>query len=420
MLKLRRLIAVGISAAAALSVAAAASGAATASAVSTHSASRASGGCGTVPYVAPDDSSGVLTKLHLSSQATGFYEGWPTPIGKSAWANWVPKHKGKLKIAIVGGVVVNAFYAEAQADLVHDLKASSLVNPNITVTAPASFTAIAQQLQQYNAAVQQHANLIIFDPISPTAAQAAVVAAGKKGIPTVSIFNTINTKYDIAVDANPYTAAADVASLVVKALGGKGNVLQVLGDPSAPTTVQEQQAWLKVFKNCPGIDLVGSATGEYETTVAKTATLQWLSTHPGTVNGVVQSAEMATGIMQAFQQAGQPVPVIGQIGGERGVMAYWLQHEASGYKGAAVTGGGGDFAQLIADVALRTLAGQGPKINAYPWPYGPVTNANLKAYVSPSWTTSSLGGVNNIPKYEWSLADLNKTFSNPTVSTGTK
>jgi hypothetical protein len=99
-------------------------------------------------------------------------------------------------------------------------------------------------------------------------------------------------------------------------------------------------------------------------------------------------------------------------------MAYWLAHESS-YKGAAVTGGGGDFAQLIADVALRTLAGDGPKINAYPWPYGPVTNANLKQYVSPSWTTSSQGGVNNVPQYEWSTAELNKTFNNPQGSTGT-
>jgi ribose transport system substrate-binding protein len=386
---------------------------------STASAAAASG-CGSIPYVAPDDPKGILKKLSLPSQVNGFYEGWNVALGKSAWANWKPTHKGKLKVAIVAGVDVNAFYSELEAAMVRDLKANPMINPNITVTNPSSFSAIGEQLQQYEAAVQQHANLIIFDPISPTAAAADVTAAGKKGIPTISYFNDIPSSYDIGVTANSYTSAAGVASLMVKDLGGNGSILEVLGDPQAPTTVYEQQDWRKVFAKCKGISLAGSVTGEYETTVAKTATLQFLSTHTGSVNGVIQSAEMATGVLQAFQQAGRPVPVIGQIGGERAVMAYWSQHAKQGYKGAVLTGGGDDYGALVSGIALRTLAGQGPRIDQFPWPYGPVTNSTLSQFVRADWTVNSLGGVDNIAKYEWSTADLNLMFNRPKLTLTSK
>ncbi len=108
------------------------------------------------------------------------------------------------------------------------LKQSPLVDKNIIVTTASSQTAVAEQVQQYNAAVQQGADIILTNAISPTAMNPLIEAAAKQGIPTVSEINTVNSPAAVNISPNTYLDAAVTADAMVKALGGKGNVLQVL------------------------------------------------------------------------------------------------------------------------------------------------------------------------------------------------
>jgi ribose transport system substrate-binding protein len=380
----------------------------------TETTASTGGSCGTIPTApAVQDPDGAFAKLGLTGQEATYFEGWSHPIEESAFADWKPKGSGPYKVIYVGGVVANEFYAATQKEIVAKLEESPLVEKGISVTAPSSFTAIGEQLQQYNAAVQQDPDLIIFDPISPTATTHYVEAAAKKGIPTVSIFQAIESPDAVSVIANGYEDATKVASSMTTAMEGKGTVLEVLGTPTAPITTSEQEAWKGVFATCPEIEIVGSAEGEFSTTVAKTATLQYLSTHPGGVDGVIETAAMAQGILQAFEQAGTSMPVIGQIQAEKSVNAYWLEHQSEGYEGAAMTAGSGDLSTLFSKVVLRMLEGGGPKINYVPWPYGEVTGKNLEEFTDPSWTTATPGVVDNLQQYEMSEEGLESLFSNP-------
>lgn len=372
------------------------------------------GACGSIPTApAIKDPDGAYAKLGLSGQEATYFEGWSHPIETSTFADWKPQGNGPYKVIYVGGVVANEFYAATQKEIVAKLEENPLVEKNIEVTAPSSFTAIGEQLQQYNAAVQQDPSLIIFDPISPTATTHYVEAAAKKGIPTVSIFQAIESPDAVSVIANGYEDATKVAAGMVKAMGQKGSILEVLGTPTAPITTGEQEAWKGVFANCPEIEVVGSAEGEFSTTVAKTATLQYLSTHPGGVDGVIETAAMAQGILQAFEQAGTTMPVIGQIQAEKSVNAYWLEHQSEGYEGAAMAAGAGDLSTLFSAVVLRMLEGQGVKVNYVPWPYGEVNGENLEEFTDPSWDTSTPGVVDNLAQYEMTEADLDALFTNP-------
>ena len=382
--------------------------------------SRAAAACGSIARARAKDPNNLLPTLHLDPAQLKSYTGWNHQIFTSAWAHWKPTHKPPYKVAIVWGTVPNAFNQYTINLIQKDLKQSPLIDKNITVTTASSSTAIAEQLQQYEAAVAQKPDLIIFDPISPTTAQSYIEAAGKQGIPTVTVFNPVDTPYAVTITRNTYIDSTQVASEMVKDLNGQGTILEVLGTPTSATAVDEQAQWRTVLANCPGIKIVGPAIGFYSTAVAKTAVLQWLATHPGKIDGVLQTAAMAQGVMQGFQQAGQPVPVIGQIQAEKSVTAYWLQNAAKGYKGAAVIGGATDYSNLISRVMLRMLAGQGPKINMFVWKLVPVTEANLKALASPSWTTDTPGEVEVPKKYWWTKNELDRLFNSPKLTKGTQ
>jgi ribose transport system substrate-binding protein len=375
--------------------------------------------CGDVPNKAPDDPNHLLAGLKLSKPQQYDYLGWNHPILKSNWANWKPKHKPPYKVAVVWSQPGNGFNAYSFNLVQKFLKRSSIINKKLIVSAASSPSAIADQLQQYNAAVQQKPDLIIFAPLSPTAATSAIDAAAKQGIPTVSVYNDPLTANAVTIASNPYVSGAMVAKALVNALGGQGNVLEVSGSPTAGTTIDTVNAWKAVFGSCPGINVVGQVYGFFSTALAKIQTLQWLSTHSTKVDGAIETGAMAQGVLQGFQQSGRPMPVIGQTQAAKAVVAYWAQHSADGYKLAVAIAGAQQFASLIDTITLRMLAGQGPKISYVPWRYEPFSAATMKKYTNSSWTTDTPGAV-ELPKlYWWQKKDYDRLFNHPNLTKGT-
>jgi ribose transport system substrate-binding protein len=380
---------------------------------------KAAANCGDIPNKAPNDPSSLLPGLKLSKAQQHDYTGWNHPIVKSNWANWKPKGSGPYKVAVVWSQPGNGFNAYAFNLVQKYLKRSSIIDKSLIVSAASSPTAIADQLQQYNAAVQQHPDLIIFAPLAPPAATASIDAAAKQGIPTVSVYNDPGTANAVTIAANPYVEGTEVASSVVKALNGQGNIFEMLGSPSAGTTVDTQAAWKTVFNGCPNINVVGQAYGFFSTALAKVMTLQFLTTHTQKVDAAIETGAMAQGVLQGFQQAGRPVPPIGQTQAAKSVTAYWNQNASKGYPFTAVVAGAQQFASLIDTVSLRMLAGQGPKINFVPWRYLQFSGKQMKKYVNPNWTTDTPGSVELAPIYWWKKADYDRLFNHPDRTKGT-
>lgn len=375
--------------------------------------------CDAIPNKAPDDPNGLLAKLNLPKALQHDYVGWNHPITASAWANWKPKGKPPYKVAVVWTATDNPYNAYQLTTIERDLKQNKLVDKNLIVTTAPSEQAISTQVQQYNAAVQQNPALIITAPLSAPALQPAVEAAGKSGIPTVSVFNPIDTPYAITVDRNTYENATDVASKMVDALNGQGNILEVNGTPSSSTAVDSQAAWRTVLNDCPGIHIVGGVYGFFSTALAKTMVLQWLSTHSTKVDGVMETAAMGQGIQQAFLQAGGSMPVLGLIQLEKSNAAYWSENSSKGYTMAADVGGAESYANLTVQTAVRTLAGQGPKINLLIWRLPVVTAATLKNYTNSSWTVNTPGAVEDKKATWWTNKQIALFFNHPNLLTGT-
>jgi ribose transport system substrate-binding protein len=374
--------------------------------------------CGGVPNVAPDDPSSLLPGLKLTKALQHDYTGWPNPIMTSNWSHWKPKGKPPYKVALVWNSPANPFNAYSLNLIQKFLKRSPLIDKNLIVTTTSSQTAVAEQVQQYNAAVQQGAQIIVVDALSAPALQPAVDAAAAQGVPTISQINVFNSSNVINISPNPYLDAAYSADAMVKALGGQGNVMQVIGVPGTSTVVDESAAWDKIFATCPGIKLLPPVVGLYSVSVAQSGVLQFLSTNPAPVNGVIETAVMSQGILNAFLQSGRTVPFITDITAQKGFVAYWAQHRGSGYHAFGVLGSAESASDIATKVILRMLVGQGPKVNQLIWRHPQITDKTVGSIAAKAWTDTTIGTVGSPKSTWWTDSDLNHFFNHPNITKG--
>jgi ribose transport system substrate-binding protein len=350
------------------------------------------------PSKLPNDPDGVAATLTGAAKAA--MGGYPGTVYKSPWANFKPKTGPPWKI----GMSNNEANLNA-VDLLVGLKEAAAANPGkvsqIVSTTPATPNDVPVQIQQMRSLLQQHVNIIYSTLGSPTALNSVINQAAKEGVPVISILGQATSKNAVNLQPNPIQLGYYGAAGLVRAIGsGGGNVLIVQGIPGLSINTDILAGGEAVLKACH-INVVGTLTGDFDPTIAKTQVLTFLASHPGTVNGVFQVADMAPGIFSAFAQVGRKVPPVADIGAPAASLAYWKENESKGYKGTAVaipptTGG-----EYTMDVGLAMLEGRGVKITDVPFAPPVVTAANLSQWVLPGWTTSSNalanGPAGNVP-----------------------
>ena len=112
----------------------------------------------------------------------------------------------------------------------------------------------------------------------------------------------------------------------------------------------------------PDVKIVGDVAGMWTDQVAQGEVQKWLATHPGKLDGIVVQSAAELGVLRALEQSGRDmVPVT--IGGEIGALCYWRKHP-SYVSGAYHVWPPGDDIELTWNIMMRTLEGQGPKIES--------------------------------------------------------
>jgi ribose transport system substrate-binding protein len=350
----------------------------------------AAAACGTVPAAPAKDPNHLVATLPKSLQK--YYEGLPNTIMPSAYTHWKPKHGPPWTIGFLDNPTSNTSNEELLNDVNSwgkKLEAAHLVKKIVSYVDP-TFAA-PTQIQQFNSLIQQKVDLIIVEPASAPALVPEVIAAHKAGIPVVTTSGIIDSPYALNWTTNPYLNGAEPVAYIAKTyMHGKGNILLVQGAPTQPTSVAGYLGAKASLSRCPGIHIAGTVVGDYENSVAKSVTLQFLSSYSGTINGVYDGGVMSQGELSAFQQLGKPIPAITNLGAVLGTLAYWYQHQST--FGSAATGSGGhEYDRIIMDVAIRLLEGKGPRLNDIVGTGDLVTKDNL----------------NQIARYNKSALDVN-------------
>src|SRR5215469_7583717 len=354
------------------------------SASSTSSASALSGSCGTIPNIAVNDQSGLVSSL---GSLAANYDGFDGTVYKSPWSTWKGA-TGNVKVGILIDGLTNPYQTELESSLESGLKAFGYS----TIALAPSSASVTDQLQGYQTLLNDGVTMIIAQVQSPTAYNTLIDKAAKQGIPTIGVLNDIADANAVSVVPNSVLGGMKLTQYVVQQAGGKGQFLFVHGIAGVPIDTDTMNGANDVLKLCSGITTNESIQTQFQASIAKQQVLGYLNTHPQTVAGVITAGPFTSGVIQAFQQAGKTVPVVTNNGLDEGGLAYWVQHKST-YNGVALANTPNGLAYATTQVAHKMLAGDGVKINTLSIDPPLATNANLTKYVTidPSWTINSAG-----------------------------
>lgn len=368
-----------------------------------------SGKCGQVPEIPVEDPEGVVAGMPKSTQK--LYSGYPGPVRKSPWATYKGT-PGPWKIGLSNLAVNSAF----ETNLIHGLekafaqaKEEGLVTGELekAILPDESTETPAQQIAGFQAMVRNGVQGVIMTPLSGEAIAPAITQAGKGGVPTVVLGNTSPSDYAIA--DNPLNIAGGTAQ-TIKAMGGKGDIVIVRGLAGAPAETYGYKQIMAEVKACPELHVVGEINGNWNNATAKTAMQQFLASHPEEIDGVLQNGIMAQGIIQAFEQAGRPVPPVSMVGGQAGDLSYFADHLKDGYNTGGSAYNGEQQAYAAMRVLLNTLGGKEPIATDIPIQVPVVTNKNVKEFAPPGAELNTIGDPLGSPKTFSPQSYLNQFF----------
>ena len=205
-------------------------------------------------------------------------------------------------------VMSNGFVSEWRTEMQN--MATAMANDNAPYKGHVHFSVVVSQptptaqIQSIDNIITEHPNAIMIDALSPTALNPVVQKACTEGI-VVVFFD----QYGPQMNSCAYRVHNDEAALfennalwLAKTLHGNGNIIEDEGLPGSPVSTTALTAASAVFKNYPGIHVVGKYVGDYTSGPSKEA-VTTLLTSTKDVNGVFGIAGV-DGAVEAFQATG--------------------------------------------------------------------------------------------------------------------
>lgn len=126
-----------------------------------------------------------------------------------------------------------------------------------------------------------------------------VLCAGRLGADSGAV-STVTRQYELL--------GTMYAEWLVQQLGGKGQVAVLSGLAGVPTAEFQKAAALEVFERYPDIEVVTEQYTEWSPTVAKTVAANMVTQYPDLAGIWSDSGYGDLGVVQAYQEAGRPVP----------------------------------------------------------------------------------------------------------------
>ncbi|MCR9089088.1 MAG: substrate-binding domain-containing protein [Rhodobacteraceae bacterium] len=215
------------------------------------------------------------------------------------------------------------------------------------------YDALVQQ-DQFETMITQGFDAIIFVPIDVEAGAAAVEAAHEAGIPVFGSNTRVNSDL-----LNAYVGSDDVqsgymeAKYVLDQIGCTGNVVIIEGPIGQSAQIQRLEGNEKALAECPDVKVLEQQTANWSRAEAQTLMENWLTAHPGEINGVIgQNDEMALGAIEAIKAAGLDVSDFA-IAGIDGVTDALLAVKSN--EMASILQDGAAQAQGALDLALKAI-----------------------------------------------------------------
>jgi ribose transport system substrate-binding protein len=285
------------------------------------------------------------------------------PIGDSAYRDFIAKNPPPWKIGYASSYAGNTWRAgvmdRLQNEIIPKWQAKGLISEVIVTQSNLND---ATQIQQMRQLVDQGVDAIIVCCSNPTALNQTVEYAHSKGVPVFSGIGYLTSEYSVNSSANFAVGGNMLGEWMANELGGKGNVLVVEGIPGASASDSQNYGIMEALKKHPDITVAGQIAGMWTDQVAQAEIQKWLATNPGQLDGIIIQSASELGAIRAMKQSGRPmIPIT--IGSEMGALCFW-RNNPDFISGAIHAWPPGDDFEMIWNIMMRTLQGQGPKVTS--------------------------------------------------------
>lgn len=303
----------------------------------------------------------------------------------------VAADKPKIGAAVYG---LNAEFMQVWASALEQHPAVKSGDVDLTVF-DGRYDALVQQ-EQFETMITQQFDAIIFVPIDIEAGATAVQAAHDEGIPVFGSNTRVNSELLTAyVGSDDVQSGYMEAKYILDKIGCKGNVVIIEGPIGQSAQISRLEGNQKALAECPDVKVLEKQTANWSRAEAQTLMENWLTSHPGEIDGVIgQNDEMALGAIEAIKAADLKVTdfAIAGIDGvtdallsvKSGDMASILQDARAQAQGAldlAINAAkGGDY-EPQSDIwsTYADMPWNGGKDSEYSVPWTPVTTDNVDA-----------------------------------------
>ena len=169
-----------------------------------------------------------------------------------------------------------------------------------------------EQLGLVDEVIHNKPDAIVFAPFDPKAMVPAVDKLNAAGIPVTNVNERLEGGTVVSyVGTDDYQLALTTARYLIKAMGGKGNVVILEGPDNLPTSIARVKAYKDVLKEFPEVKLLASKSANYARTPAAETMRSFLRLYPQ-IDGVLAANDpMAIGAVEALKAANRKALVVG-------------------------------------------------------------------------------------------------------------
>jgi ribose transport system substrate-binding protein len=208
----------------------------------------------------------------------------------------------KIKLIYVGVSAVAPYQKTNKAGIADE--AAKLGITDIKFVDPPNDNDLETQMQLMDAAILENPDAILLVPVDSAAIGPTVQKAKDAGIKVVAIgINSVQVPPDAFVATDSVNTSYKAGETMCTALGGKGKVLVVLGNPiHAPTQLREEGFMNALKEKCPDVEVVGRQVANWKPEEAQTVVINTLNAHPDLAGVYTENDTMGQGAMAALQQ----------------------------------------------------------------------------------------------------------------------
>lgn len=262
------------------------------------------------------------------------------------------KKDGPYEIAAVTQGPINAWGSLFDAQLKHAADESSEISE---LQVYPSMGSAETQIQDLGTIVNDEPDAIIITPMNVAALSASLTRAQAAGIPVITCQARSEgagwvTEVNQPLYPNNFEAAVHLGEM----LDGKGNIVVLTGSPGVDMADISKIAVMDALKAFPDIKVVGEGAGNWSTAESKKLTASWIAKGEKIDGVLALGMEMGLGAVQAFIDAGKPLPVVAGTGAMNGFNRLAIEKDVDFWSKAFDPA----VSKACLDVAVQVLHGE--------------------------------------------------------------